>query len=203
MLLSVAQKVYLRCLMSSRLADPLYRDPYVECKGGVVGCRAEHTTLFLSNLLYQASKWNVDLVVLKIDLSRAYARISHYHLGRALDAAGIDASLSSALLTELCFLEPAVCVRGVGTSPAFPMHKGLTEGSPAAGALLGILLQAVFRGCRFVEEERLALRATRRRSGSARAGGAAWRAGLRQADGLDRRYLSLRFKRQIRRSDPC
>jgi hypothetical protein len=101
--------------------------------------------LFLSNLLYQSTKWNIELVGLKIDLSRAYARISHFHLGRALDAAGIDASLSAALLTELCFLEPAVCVRGVGTSQAFPMHRGLPEGSPASGALLGILLQGVFQ----------------------------------------------------------
>jgi glutamyl-tRNA synthetase len=26
----------------------------------VTGCRAEHTTLFRSNLLFQASKWNAD-----------------------------------------------------------------------------------------------------------------------------------------------
>ena len=64
-LLSVVQKLFLKCLLMLPQSVSLFRSPYIQARGGSKLCRADHSIIEVQNLLNQAAKWDQDLTLLK------------------------------------------------------------------------------------------------------------------------------------------
>ena len=81
-------------------------------------------------------------VVLKIDLSKSYDRVSWTYLRVILSKMGFARSFISWVMSSLSYVSFALLVNGV-VSPFFKSGRGLTQGFPVAPLLFLIVVEGL------------------------------------------------------------
>ena len=90
-------------------------------------------------------------VVLKIDLSKAYDRVSWTYLRVVLSKMGFSLNFISWVMSSLSSVSFALLVNGTA-SPFFKSGRGLRQGCPLAPLLFLIVVEGLSRALLYVKE---------------------------------------------------
>jgi len=106
------QKLYLKAL--THLSQPYLKRPmWVRVGGGVRASRAAFVQLRIRAIVQKAQEWGLPLVVVKLDLKRAFVSLSHAPMLRWLLQHGAPKRLVLALGSELCHQTIRLCLGGL------------------------------------------------------------------------------------------
>ena len=90
-----------------------------------------------------AEKWGLSAVLMKFDLSRAYARLDVGAIIDGLRYIELDDDIAAAIVEEYAHIRTEMYVPALGHTEVIEFGKGIPEGAPASGLLLASVLRMV------------------------------------------------------------
>ena len=138
-ILSITYKIYMRILFGR-----LHADLDVQQADDQFGFRprrsVEHALLVFESVVSNSVEWNIPLYIVSVDLRKAFDRVEHAALFRALATMGIHIEYIN--LLQLLYAD----MQGiVGTEPRFPIKRGVRQGDVLSPSLFNTVLEDALR----------------------------------------------------------
>ena len=141
---AASHKLFLRAVIKSisTKMPNLFQSPWLHTAGGIKGVSTGAAQLKLKCISAICAKWGLQVVTLKLDLSRAFARLSHYGACQWLLRRGVPPRELAAICADISDQQIRLgylgeCFGGV------PLRRGVTEGGPASMWVLTTVISGI------------------------------------------------------------